>query len=131
MNGYTVKNIKQLANAAERLGGSVDYEARFARQDLGCEQVGLSYQRLGPNAEGPFGHSHDKDEEVYVVISGSGRFMLGEEIAEVGPWDAIRVAPDMFRAFASGPEGLEILAFGTHTDNDASMKDADWSAREG
>ncbi|MBV8991019.1 MAG: hypothetical protein JO372_20890 [Solirubrobacterales bacterium] len=127
MDAYTIKNIKQLENMAAKSGFPADFEARFARQDLGCQRVGLSYQRLGPEAHGPFGHTHVNDEEIYVILGGSGRVKLGDEIVEVGTWDAIRVAPDTFRAFAAGPQGLELLAFGTHTEDDVSMKDVDWS----
>jgi mannose-6-phosphate isomerase-like protein (cupin superfamily) len=128
MDPYAIKNLKQVENMAAKSGFSDDFEARFARQDLGAERIGISLQRLGPNAEGPFGHTHDQDEEVYVVVGGSGRMKLGDETVDIGTWDAIRVAPKTFRAFAAGPEGLEILAFGTHTDNDASMDSVDWSA---
>jgi mannose-6-phosphate isomerase-like protein (cupin superfamily) len=126
MNPYTMKSLKQVENMAPKFGFPEDFEARFARQDLGCERIGISYQRLGPDAEGPFGHTHGQDEEVYVVVSGSGRVKLGEETVEVGTWDAIHVAPDTFRAFAAGPEGMELLAFGTHTENDASMAEVEW-----
>jgi uncharacterized cupin superfamily protein len=126
MADYAIKNLKQVENMAAKFGFPEDFEARFARQDLGCERVGISYQRLGPNAEGQFGHSHQHDEEVYVIVGGSGRMKLGDQIADVGAWDAIRVAPETFRPFAAGPEGLDLLAFGTHTENDASMHDVDW-----
>jgi uncharacterized cupin superfamily protein len=128
MDAYTIKNLKQVENMASRFGFPEDFEARFARRDLSCQRVGLSYQRLGPNAEGPFGHTHGEDEEVYVVVGGSGRIMLGDDVTEIDTWDAIRVAPETFRAFAAGPDGLELLAFGTHTEDDASMRDVDWSA---
>lgn len=127
MNGYTIKNLEQVENMAARFGFPAGFEARFARQDLGCQRVGLSFQRLGPSAEGPFGHSHREDEEVYVIVGGSGRMKLGDDVVEVRTWDAIRVAPGTFRAFAAGPDGMELLAFGTHSENDAVMRDVEWS----
>jgi len=126
MTPYTIRNLKEIEDAAPRFGLAPDLEARFARVDLGCERTGLSYQRLAPNAKGKFGHSHGEDEEVYVVLSGSGRIRLGDEAFEIGPWDAVRVAPETFRAFAAGPDGLELLAFGTHTDGDGSVRDVEW-----
>ena len=126
MDSYTIKNLKQLENMAERFGIPGDFEARFARQALDCQRVGLSYQRLGPNTKGGFGHTHGEDEEVYVVVGGSGQMMLGDELVEVDTWDAIRVAPPTYRAFAAGPDGLELLAFGTHTEDDASMAEPKW-----
>ena len=126
MNAYTIRNLKEVEDMAPRFGLAPDLEARFARRDLECERTGLSYQRLAPDAKGRFGHSHDQDEEVYVVLSGSGRMRLADETVEIGPWDAIRVAPSTFRAFAAGPDGLELLAFGTHTEDDGATSDVDW-----
>jgi uncharacterized cupin superfamily protein len=123
---YAVKNLKEVTDQAVKFGLSPDLEARFAREDLGSERTGLSYQRLAPGTRAPFSHKHGQDEEIYVVISGSGRVRLGDELVEVKPWDAIRVAPGMVRAFAAGPEGIEILAFGTHTADDAEQLPADW-----
>jgi mannose-6-phosphate isomerase-like protein (cupin superfamily) len=127
MDAYTIRNLKEIENMAARFGIAEGFEARFARRDLECQSVGLSYQRLGPNATGPFGHSHREDEEVYVIVGGSGRMKLGDDTVDVGTWDAVRVAPDTFRAFAAGPAGLELLAFGTHTEDDVSMHGVDWS----
>ncbi len=127
MSTYTIKNLKQVENMAPKFGLAPDLEARFARQDLECQRTGISYQRLAPNAVGSFAHSHDQDEEIYVILSGAGRIKLDDEMVEVGPWDAVRVAPSTVRAFAAGPEGLELLAFGTHAEDDASMQQVEWS----
>lgn len=127
MDTYTLRNLKDLEDMAPKFGLAPDLEARFARDDLDCERTGLSYQRLAANAEGSFAHTHDQDEEIYVILSGSGRMRLGEETVDVRRWDAIRVAPGTLRAFAAGSDGLELLAFGTHTDDDASMQEIDWS----
>jgi mannose-6-phosphate isomerase-like protein (cupin superfamily) len=126
MSSYTIKNLKQIENMAPKFGLAPDLEARFARQDLECQRTGISYQRLAPNAVGSFSHNHDQDEEIYVILSGAGRIKLDDEVVEVGPWDAIRVAPSTVRGFAAGPEGLEMLAFGTHTEDDASMQQVEW-----
>ena len=126
MDSYSIKNLKDVEDMAPRFGLAPALEARFARDDLGCQQTGISYQRLAPNTDGEFGHTHHRDEEVYVILSGSGRVKLGEEIVNVSSLDAIRVAPGTLRAFAAGPEGLELLAFGTHSDDDASMQQVEW-----
>ena len=128
MDAYTIKNLKQVEDMAPKFGFAPDLEARFARQDLECQRTGLSYQRLAPDTDGQFVHTHGEDEEIYVILSGSGRAKLDDEVIEVAAWDAIRVAPGTLRAFASGPDGLELLAFGTHTEKDASMKDVNWDS---
>lgn len=115
MPGYAVRNLKEIEDSAVKFGLSPQMESRFARSDLGAETLGLSYQRLAPNVRQPFGHRHEQQEEVYVVLSGGGRVSLGEEVVEIRPWDAVRVAPDTTRAFEAGPDGLELLAFGAHT----------------
>jgi uncharacterized cupin superfamily protein len=127
MAGYTKKNLREVEDMAPRFGLAPDLEARFARRDLEAEQIGLSYQRLAPDTKGAFGHSHTEDEEIYLVVSGSGRMMVDGEVVEIDAWDAIRVAPETVRAFAAGPDGLELLAFGSHTEDDASTQQVDWA----
>jgi mannose-6-phosphate isomerase-like protein (cupin superfamily) len=126
MASYTKKNLREIEDMAPKFGLAPDLEARFARRDLEAEQTGLSYQRLAPNTQGAFGHSHGQDEEIYLILAGTGRMMLDDEVVEIGSWDAIRVAPEIVRAFAAGPDGLELLAFGMHTEDDASMQQVDW-----
>jgi hypothetical protein len=126
MASYTKKNLREIEDMAPKFGLAPDLEARFARRDLDAVQTGLSYQRLAPNAHGAFGHSHSEDEEIYLILAGTGRMMLDDEVVEIRSWDAIRVAPETIRAFAAGPDGLELLAFGTHTEDDASMQQVDW-----
>jgi uncharacterized cupin superfamily protein len=126
MDSYTIKNLKDVEDMAPRFGLAPDLEARFARKDLECQRTGISYQRLAPNTDGNFGHTHQQDEEIYVILSGAGRIKLDDEVVEVGSWDAIRVAAGTLRAFAAGPEGLELLAFGTHSEDDASMQPVEW-----
>ena len=112
MAGYTIKNLKEIEDQAPKFGYAPKLEARFARDALGCEQLGLSYQRLAPNERSPFGHKHREQEEVYVVLGGSGRVKLDDEVLDVVPLDAVRVARETARAFEAGPDGLELLAVG-------------------
>ena len=102
MPSYTLKNLKEIPDAAESFGLSPDLEARFARDALGADNFAVSYQRLGPNFRMPFGHKHEEQEELYVVVSGGGRLKLGDEVLEVRQWDAVRVPKDTMRAFEAG-----------------------------
>jgi mannose-6-phosphate isomerase-like protein (cupin superfamily) len=117
MTGYAIQNLEEIEDAAVKYGLSPQMESHFARKDLGAETLGLSLQRLAPNVRQPFGHRHEHQEEVYVIVSGSGRVSLGDEVHDVRRWDAVRVAPGTIRAFEAGPDGLELLAFGAHTDS--------------
>jgi mannose-6-phosphate isomerase-like protein (cupin superfamily) len=110
MPNYTVTNLREVEDSAAGRGPGV--EARFGRKHLDSEHLGVSYFRYEPNFRAPIGHSHKVQEEVYVVIGGSGRMKLDDEVIDVQPWDAVRVAPETVRAFEGGPDGLEIIAVG-------------------
>lgn len=109
---YTLKRLSEVEDSAPRFGFGEAQEARFANDDLESEQTGLSFHRVKPGKRQAFAHRHEQAEEIYVVIAGSGRAKLNEEIVEVEALDAIRVAPDVIRAFEGGPEGVDLLAFG-------------------
>lgn len=110
MSGYTIKNLMEIDNAVSDPASGV--EARFARKHLDSEHLGLSLFRYAPNVRSPFGHSHREQEEVYVVIDGSGRVKLDDEIVDLRQWDVVRVAPPVIRAFEAGPDGLAVIAAG-------------------
>ena len=111
MSTYTVKNLKDVPDmAAER---PEDIEARFARSQLGSEHLGVSYFRYGSGFRSAMGHSHIEQEEVYVVVAGSGRVKLDDEIRDLRQWDVVRVAPAVVRAFEAGPDGLELIVVGS------------------
>ncbi len=104
MSNYTKLNLERdVENSAEKFGMGDVLEAHFAREDLDATQSGLSLQRLKPNQRMPFGHTHNQQEEVYVIAGGSGRLKLDDEVLEVGQWDAIRIAPNVMRAIEAGP----------------------------
>jgi mannose-6-phosphate isomerase-like protein (cupin superfamily) len=126
MPGYTAKNLKDVNDQAVDFGLSPELESRFAREDLAAEQVGVSYQRLAADARQPFAHRHRADEVVYVVVGGSGRMLLDGELVELRHWDAVRVAPKTVRALEAGPDGLEVLAFGTHREDDHEVVEPEW-----
>ncbi|HTA15985.1 MAG TPA: AraC family ligand binding domain-containing protein [Solirubrobacteraceae bacterium] len=125
--GYTIKNLESVEDMAKRHGLSEQGEARFAREDLAAKETGVSHQRLRAGMRQQFGHHHDQAEEIYVVLAGSGRVKLDEEIVEIGKLDAIRVSPETMRAFEAGDDGLEILVFGRHFGGDGEMIPGWWS----
>jgi len=125
--GYTLRNLKEVDDSAPAFGLSPALEARFARQPLESKKVAISYQRLQPNVRIPFGHKHDAQEEIYVVLAGGGHAKLGDETIELRQWDALRVDPETMRGIESGPDGIELLALGgpIGEQNDAEMVN-DW-----
>jgi mannose-6-phosphate isomerase-like protein (cupin superfamily) len=112
MAEYTVVNLKEVEDAAPRFGFAPNMEARFATRPLGLEQSGLSYQRIAPNFRQPFKHSHKRQEEVYVLMTGSAKAILDDESVELSAWDALRLPPETSRFLEAGPEGAELLMFG-------------------
>jgi len=129
MAGHTIKNLKEIDDAAPGFGMAPQVEARFGRGPLECEKIGLSYERLAPNARMPFGHKHANQEEVYVVLSGSGRVKIEDEIHDVHEFDAIRIGTDTMRNFEAGPDGLELIAFGAPTgpEDDSELVHGWWT----
>ena len=126
MSNYTVKNLKQLDNAATQFGLGEGLEARFARKALGLSSFGLSYQKLSPGFRIPFGHTHATQEEVYVVLSGGGRIRLADEIVELVQWDAVRVPAEVPRALEAGEDGMEVLAIGAPVPDETEMLQGWW-----
>jgi mannose-6-phosphate isomerase-like protein (cupin superfamily) len=110
MPGYTIKNLKEIDDAAP---GTADIEVRFGRKHLDSEHLGVSYFRYGPGFRAPMGHHHREQEEAYVVVGGSGRIRLDDDIVELRQWDVVRVAPEVVRALEGGPDGLEIVVVGS------------------
>jgi mannose-6-phosphate isomerase-like protein (cupin superfamily) len=124
---YTLMKLTEVEDSAPKFGIGEDQQARFAKNDLEAERTGVSLQRLFPERRMPFGHRHESAEEVYVVLAGSGRVKLDDEILELEPMDAIRVAPNVMRAFEAGPDGIELLAFGPRHDGDGEVIQGWWS----
>jgi mannose-6-phosphate isomerase-like protein (cupin superfamily) len=109
---FTLRNLKDLADLGSNFDGDPDLEFRAATGPLELEKSGLTYQRVPPGYRFPYGHTHETQEEVYVVVGGSGRMKVDDEIVELAQWDAVRVPPGMWRGYEAGPEGLEILVIG-------------------
>jgi len=125
--GYTIKNLREVEDAAVEAGISDSLEARFANEDLESERSGVSYQVVKKGQRQPFAHKHGEMEEIYVVLSGTGRLKVDDEIEGVGPLDAIRIAPDVTRAFEAGNDDLVLLAFSPRAKGDAEIvQDFSW-----
>jgi mannose-6-phosphate isomerase-like protein (cupin superfamily) len=124
---YTIKNLREVKDVAPD-GGVSDYlEARFAHEDLDSERSGISYQVMKAGQRQPFAHRHGEMEEIYVVISGTGRVKLDDQVEDVGPFDAIRIAPSVVRAFEAGDDDLVLLVFSPRAKGDSEIvQDFSW-----
>ena len=130
---YTLRNLKEhVEDVGSNFAGAPGLEFRHASKPLELEQSGLSYQRVPPDCRFPYGHTHKKQEEVYVVVRGSGRMKLDDEIVEVKEWDVVRVSPGTWRGYEAGPEGLELIVYGAPSLGEAVREDVegqrDWWA---
>ena len=123
---FTLRNLKEdLEDLGSRFDGAPDLEFRSATQALELEQSGLGYQRIPAGYRFPYGHTHAKQEEVDVVVRGSGRMKLDEEIVELREWDAVRVPPGTWRGYEAGPEGLELIVIGAPSLGDDRRADVE------
>jgi mannose-6-phosphate isomerase-like protein (cupin superfamily) len=118
---HTIKNLRDVKDSAPEFGFADTHEAHFASEDLNAVETGVSYLVVRPGKRQGVAHKHDAAEEVYVVVSGSGRIKLDEQITQVKPLDAIRVAPNVVRQFEADDEGLAVIAFGRRHDGDGDV----------
>ena len=110
MADYAIVNLLDIEDTSK--AGVPGIEGRFSRRFLRSRDLGVSLWRYAPNTRNTRGHSHREQEEAYVVVSGSGRIRLDDEVRDVGLWDVVRVAPEVVRAFEAGPDGLVVIAIG-------------------
>jgi mannose-6-phosphate isomerase-like protein (cupin superfamily) len=110
MSNYAKVNLLELEDSVGDRAPEI--EGRFGRTPLGSRDIGVSHWRYAPGFRSEVAHRHREQEEVYVVVAGSGRMLLDGEVVELQPWDTVRVAPEVVRAFAAGPDGLEVIAIG-------------------
>lgn len=110
MSSFAHVNLRDVEDS---VGGQVEgLEGRFARKHLDSRDLGVSLFSYSPDRRSGRGHKHREQEEAYVVVSGSGRVLLDDEVVELRAWDVVRVAPEVARAFEAGPDGLELIAIG-------------------
>jgi mannose-6-phosphate isomerase-like protein (cupin superfamily) len=125
---YTKTNLRTVENQAPNFGMPEEMEARFARRSIDGETLGLSLFTLAPGFRIPFGHRHESQQEVYVVVRGSARVRVEDEIVELREWDAIRFPKSTMRQVEAGPEGVDYLAFGAGDDpTEVEMAPGCWS----
>jgi mannose-6-phosphate isomerase-like protein (cupin superfamily) len=125
---YTKTNLRTVENQAPKFDMPEEMEARFARRAIGGETLGLSLFTLAPGFRIPFGHKHETQEEVYVVVRGSARVKVEDKIVELVEWDAIRFPMNTMRQMEGGPDGVDYLAFGAGDDpTEAEMAPGWWS----
>lgn len=128
MSRFAIKNLMDVDDVFD----GPEVEARFARKQIDSEHLGVSYFRYAPGFTATDGHHHKEQEEAYIVLGGSGRIRLDDEVAELRRWDVVRVSPEVVRGFEAGPEGLEVLAVGSDKpEGGDGVRDPDHWSRQG
>ena len=126
MSGYSIVNLLELEDSVA--GRAPGLEGRLARKHLDSRDLGVSHWRYAPSMRNPGSHSHREQEEAYIVVAGSGRVRLDDEVRDLRPWDVVRVGPEVVRSFEAGPDGLDLIAVGgpKPEGGDGVLSDAPW-----
>jgi mannose-6-phosphate isomerase-like protein (cupin superfamily) len=111
MGDYTRVNLKEVEDQAPKFGME-ELEFRTAREPLELSNSAVSYMRLNPNYRLPFGHTHNTQEELYVLVDGTARLKLGDDVIDLRPFDAVRIPKDTMRNLEGGPDGAVVILFG-------------------
>lgn len=119
-------NLEEVEDSAAKHGVGESQEARFPRGELGAEQTGLNYLIVKPSMREAFAHQHREAEEIYVILAGSGRVKLDDELVELRALDAVRVSPGVTRSFEADDQGLTVLVFGPRVEGDAEIVQGFW-----
>ena len=130
MADYTKLNLKRdVEDMAPKFQLSPGLESHFARKPLGLENSGVTLYKIAPDFRTPFGHRHSEQEEVYIIVGGSARLKLDDDVIDLEQWDAVRIPTDAMRGLEGGPEGADVIAFGApnNENKDAEMVPGWWS----
>jgi mannose-6-phosphate isomerase-like protein (cupin superfamily) len=125
---FAKTNLRDVQDQAAKFGVSASQEARFPREDIGAEQTGFNHLRVKPGQREAFAHRHRTAEEIYLVLEGSGRVKLDDDLVDLEVHDVVRVSPGVTRAFEAGPDGLTVLVFGPRVEGDGEIVKDFWDA---
>lgn len=82
------------------------------RKQLDLKGVALGLINLPPDQGYTFTHRHREQEEVYIVIKGSGLLLVDGELLEITKGDAVRVSPESRRALKANQDGMFVICSG-------------------
>jgi mannose-6-phosphate isomerase-like protein (cupin superfamily) len=108
---FTVKTIDELHSIH---GGAV----KLAAAELGVESFGLQVLEFpgGFDHYPEHDHANDGQEEVYIVLGGSGAFVIDGERVSIDAGQMLRIEAESRRKLEVGPDGIRVLAIGCAPD---------------
>jgi mannose-6-phosphate isomerase-like protein (cupin superfamily) len=110
---YTKHNLKEIENQGVHFGlNPEEMQLRMAKDPLECANCGITYLSLGPGYRAPFGHRHNEQEEIYILVSGNARLKAGDDVLDLEPFHAVRLPPETMRSYEGGPQGAELIVIG-------------------
>lgn len=105
---YTVRPLAEIPDVL----GDYPGEMRMITSHVDAEQVALTFRRMPAQTggKGSYGHFHRTQEELYLVLSGTLQFKLGDDVLDVPAGTAVRVAPEVARSvWNEGPDEAELV----------------------
>jgi quercetin dioxygenase-like cupin family protein len=117
---------------ADDVMGEYPGEMRMLTFPLATEQVAVTWRHMPPDTggKGSYGHRHKTQEEVIYVISGQLQAKLDDDVIELGPGMAVRIAPSVVRSVHNdGPGDVELMIVSNRVDDvrkDVDMVDDFW-----
>jgi mannose-6-phosphate isomerase-like protein (cupin superfamily) len=116
MSGYTIKSLVDVPDVL----GDYPGEMRMATYEIDAAQAALTWRRMpaGTGGKGSYGHRHRTQEEIYLVISGTLQFKLGDDVIDVPAGTVVRVAPEVVRSvWNEGPGDVELVIASSKVDD--------------
>jgi mannose-6-phosphate isomerase-like protein (cupin superfamily) len=105
---WTVSRIDEMERA---FGGALVR----VRAELGVSAFGLQVAELPPDSGDlapEHDHGHDGQEEVYLLLDGSGEVVLDGTPISLDRETFVRIGPHVRRRLRSGPQGARVLMIG-------------------
>lgn len=127
MAGYSVATREQAVDWMEQYPGFG--EMRWYTEALGCEQVSFSWRSMpaGTGGRGSYGHRHPGQEEIYMVLSGTVTFKVGDDVFEAGPKTAARMTGEDFYSVHNDTDSdAELILISTRLEAPVTEKQEDF-----
>ena len=93
---FTAINFGKLSEVLENEKGKI-----FLKEHIHSTGSEVSISVLPPKTDLPIFHSHKQNEEVYIILSGKGKFQLDDACFDIAEGSVVRVAPAGLRGMTN------------------------------